>query len=277
MKFSKVQERIFKTSEGAYSLVTDREYHDSQITLTDYEAELVISHFGKGNLLIGNVKSNSTLASKKLYLYPTGKTINLNIVFPKPKKTELRLYLSSQASFKPKGGYIWFLFTKNKEIWIGSMPEIAWRSASSELKRDIADSIYQESLDETDVIKITKLQKRDTYARNRNVAIKSMENAYFTCEYDPKHSLFISRFSQKPYLEAHHLIPMGLQNDFPKPLDTVHNVFCLCPYCHRAVHHAEESVARDILKTLADKRPVLNNFNIDVPDLFSLYAIEKII
>jgi 5-methylcytosine-specific restriction protein A len=276
MKFGKVQEGRFGTSAGAYSVVTDRENYDSQITLTDYEAELVISHFGRQNLHVGNVQSNRTLASKPLRLYPTGEYVNLNIVFPKPEKTELRLYISSRAGFKPDGGEIWFMFSKDGDIWIGAMSESAWRFESSELKRDDADSIYQESLDETDNIRIAKLKERDTYARDRNVAIKRMELAGFTCEYNPEHSLFISRFSRKPYLEAHHLIPIGLQGDFTESLDTVHNVFCLCPHCHRAVHHAEEPIARNILQTLADKRQMLDNFTLSVPDLFSLYAIEEI-
>jgi len=277
MRFGKVQERKFGTSDGAYSTVTEREHYDSQITLTDYEAELIISHFGRSNLHIGNVQSNPVLASKSLCLYPSGEQIHLNIVFPKPERTELRLYISSRAGFKPDGGEIWFIFSKSEEIWIGAMPEAEWRLESSELKRDEADFIYQESLDETDSIRIAKLKERDTYARDRNVAIKRMQLAGFSCEYDFKHSLFISRFSRKPYLEAHHLIPIGLQGEFAESLDTIHNVFCLCPYCHRAVHHAEEPIARNILKTLADKREVLDGFALSVSDLYSLYAIEDIV
>jgi len=277
MKFGKVHERRFGTSDGAYSTVTNRENYDSQITLTDYEAELVISHFGRSKLHVGNVQSNLTLASKPLRLYPSGEQIRLNIVFPKPEKTELRLYISSRADFKPNGGDIWFMFLKDDDIWIGAMPEDAWRLESSELKKDEADSIYQESLDETDSIRIARLKERDTYARDRNVAIKRMKLSGFACEYDPKHSLFISRFSRKPYLEAHHLIPIGLQGEFSESLDTIHNVFCLCPYCHRAVHHAEEFIARDILSSLANKRDILNRFALSLPDLYSLYAIEEIV
>lgn len=277
MKFGKVQERKFGTSDGAYSTVTNREHYDSQITLTDYEAELIISHFGRSNLHVGNVQSNPALASKSLRLYPTGEQIHLNIVFPKLEKTELRLYISSRAGFKPDGGEVWFMFSKSKEVWIGAMPKVKWRLESSELKKDEADFIYQESLDETDSIRIAKLKERDTYARDRNVAIKRMKLAGFSCEYEPKHSLFISRFSRNPYLEAHHLIPIGLQGEFTESLDTVHNVFCLCPYCHRAVHHAEEPIARNILSSLADKRAVLNRFALSVPDLYSLYAIEEIV
>jgi 5-methylcytosine-specific restriction protein A len=69
---------------------------------------------------------------------------------------------------------------------------------------------------------------------------------------------------------------MGLQDEFSKSLDTMSNVFCLCPYCHRAVHHAEEAIAREILSKLADKRPVLDEFSLNISELFSLYAVEEI-
>lgn len=277
MKFGKVQQHKFGTNAGAYSTVTDREHYDSQITLTDYEAELVISHFGKNQIHVGNVGSNPELSSKSLRLFPSGDEVKLNIVFPKPEKTELRLYISSRAGFKPTGGEIWFMFSKDDTLWIGAMPEEAWRAESSELKKDDADPVYQESLDETDNIRIAKLKERDAYARDRNVALSRMKLSNYSCEYDPKHNLFISRFSRQPYLEAHHLVPMGLQGDFSQSLDTIHNVFCLCPYCHRAVHHAEEAIARDILGTLAGKRTVLDDLSLTVEDLYSLYAIEEII
>lgn len=276
MRFGAIQKMKFETSTGAYSIVTNREHYDSQITLTDYEAEMLVTHFGKDNLLIGNVQSNKSLASKRFRLYPSGKIINLNVVYPKAAKTELRLYISSRAGFKPKGGEIWFMFLKEDDIWIGAMPEQIWRSESSELKQDEFDELYQSSLDDTDKVRIAKLKERDAYARDRNIALKRMTLSDFKCEYDPSHKLFVSRFSKKPYLEAHHLIPMGLQGDFKKPLDTIHNVFCLCPYCHRAVHHAEISVARNILGNLAAKRPVLKTFNLSEPDLFSFYAVEII-
>jgi hypothetical protein len=277
MKFGKAQQRKFGASVGSYSTVTDRENYDSQITLTDYESDLVIETFGLDNLTVGNVQSNPKLSSKPFRLYPKGQKITLNIVFPKPEKTELRLYISSRAGFKPKGGEIWFMFSKDSEIWIGAMSEIAWRSESSELKKDESDSLYQESLDETDKIRIIRLKERDAYARDRNVALSRMKQCGFSCEYNPDHNLFISRYSRRPYLEAHHLIPIGLQGEFSKPLDTIHNVFCLCPACHRAIHHAEEPIARDILKSLANTNDVLNDFDLSEIDLYSLYAVEEII
>jgi hypothetical protein len=278
MRFGTIQEKIFGTNIGAYSIVTSREYIDSQITLTDYESDLVISFFGKKNVHVGNVQSNKKLAAKSFQLYPTGETITLNVVFPKPEKGELRLYLSSRAGFKPKGGEVWFIFSKENTLWIGAMSEKVWRSELSELKTDISDFVYQELLDETNPIRIIRLKEHDIYARDRRVALKRMEQVNFSCEYDPKHNLFISRFSGKPYLEAHHLIPIGIQKDVSLSLDTVDNLCCLCPSCHRAIHHAEAPLARKIIKTLSENRQsTFDRFHLNTSDLFSLYAIEDII
>lgn len=276
MRFGALQKMKFGTDDGSYSIVTDREHYDSQITLTDYEAEMVTSHFGKTTIHIGNVRSNKALSSKPFRLYPSGKTIKLNVVYPKPEKTELRLYLSSEAGFKPKGGEILFMFPKDDSVWIGAMSELNWRSESSAVKQDDFDEIYQRSVNDSDMVRIARLRERDVYARDRSIAVKRMELSGFKCEFDPLHKLFVSRFTNNPYLEAHHLIPIGFQGAFSQPLDIVHNIFCLCPSCHRAVHNAEDSFARNILTHLAEKRPVLQKFDLSVPELLGLYAVERI-
>lgn len=276
MKFGKTQEKLFGTLEGAYSKVTSREEFDSQITLTDFEADLVLSHFGKSNIHVGNVGSNRAKASKIFLLYPNKEEIKLNIVYPKPEKSELRLYISSRAGFKPRGDEIWFLFKDSDQLCIGSLDQRAWRQETSFLKSDETDQIYQSYLQDDFEIKTTKIKSRDVYKRDRKVALDRFKRSGYECEYDPKHKLFIARSSRKPYLEAHHLVPMSLQGDFNKSLDTVHNVFCLCPYCHRAVHHAEEKLARHILEKLAKERNVLSQYSLDINDLFGLYAVEEI-
>lgn len=276
MQFGKVQAKKFGTSCGTYSIVTDREYYDSQITLTDYEADMVIDHFGRRQIHVGNVNSNPILSKKKFLLYPNGNPVHLNVVFPKPGKTELRLYISSHAGFKPKGSHVWFMYKKGGDLWIGALDEKNWRSEASEFRKDEYEEFYQNAVNESDTIRIARLRERDAYARDRKIAVKRMKLSAFHCEYDHTHKLFISRFNGSPYLEAHHLIPMGMQCEFKKSLDSINNVYCLCPYCHRAVHHAEEELARDILNTLALRRPVLNRYKLSTVDLFSFYGVEII-
>lgn len=276
MKFGLAQSRKFGTLKGAYSLVTNREYYDSQVTLTDYEADLILSYFGDTNIHVGNVTSDPVKASKTFRLFPEGKPVNLNLVFPKPHKSELRLYLSERAGFKPPAGDVWFIFINDDGLWLGSLSELAWRLESSELKQDDFDDIYQASVNQEIEIKTTTLKERDIYKRDKRVALQRLSESGYICEFDNTHQLFISRFSKKPYIEIHHLIPMSLQGQFKSPLDTVENVFCLCPYCHRAVHHAEDQLAGKIIDQLSSKRGVLNSYSIDKKDLLSYYALEDI-
>ena len=276
MEFGIVQKTIFNTDFGAYSVVTEREHYDSQITLTDFEADLVLQYFGNKKIHVGNVQSNIKLSSKKFLLYPSGKPINLNLVYPKPAKTELRLYISSRAGFKPNSNDIWFLFCKGNDIWIGSMPEHIWRIESSIYKADENDEIYQISIYNDFNENTIRTQQRDVFARDKKIARRRLKLAEYKCQYDPAHYTFISRYNRKPYLEAHHLIPLGLQREFPQSLDNINNIFSLCPLCHRAVHHAEEEQTRRILSKLVSTHPVIHEFGLDLSDLYRFYAVEKI-
>lgn len=277
MRFGESQKIKFNSDNGAYSVVTRRENHDSQITATDEEARLLLSFFGKENIHVGNVKSDRKKSKQSFSLYPDGDVINLNLVYPKPEKTELRLYLSERAGFKPDSEDIWFMFKKNNKLWIGAMNESVWRDQNQILIYDESDGGYQDSLQELDEIKVHKLKDRDVYARDRKKAIRRMELSDYQCENNNKHNLFLSRSTSNPYLEAHHLIPMSLQKNIEESLDTLGNIYCLCPYCHRAIHHAEKTVTKTIIDNLVGKRPeVLGILNNTISDIYNYYAVEDI-
>jgi hypothetical protein len=277
MQFGANQKLKFNTETGSYSIVTERENYDSQITATDSEADLLVNFFGRESIQIGNVASNKTKAQKKFRLYPDGEEINLNLVFPKPDKTELRLYLSTKAGFKPIPNSIWFMFERDSVLWIGSMPEADWRDENTIVVYDETEGAFQDSLLELDEIKVNKLKARDVFSRDRNIALERLKIEKYTCEYNPSHTLFNSRHTQLPYLEAHHLIPMALQKVIQKKLDVIENVFSLCPYCHRAIHHAEYELTRNIIGKLVDKRPqLLENMSLNTADIFGFYSVEDI-
>ncbi len=277
MEFGKVQKDKFQTQTGAYSIVTDREFFDSQITATDAESDILIDHFKKNAIHVGPKKENPELAKKPFRLYPSGETIFLNLLFPKPNKTELRLYLSVRAGFKPTAGNVWFMYEKDNDIWLGEMSEELWRCENSEYRDDVSESVYQEIIYETDDVKIQTLKEKDVFLRNRNLALQRLKLSGYQCEFEPAHDLFISRYSHHPYLEAHHLLPISLQKIYKKSLDVMDNIFCLCPYCHRAVHHAEDALAREIIKKLIVQRPtVLDILSVQQEDVFKYYSIEEI-
>lgn len=129
MKFGEIHKDFFVTETGAYSMVTVDENSGSQITVTKEEKAIIQKYFGVGNILNGNKSSNPEKALKDFLLYPDMELINLNLVYPKIGSKELRLYLSSNNHFKPKGGDIWFIYINlTNKLVVGSMTKTDWDS-----------------------------------------------------------------------------------------------------------------------------------------------------
>ena len=283
MQFGIVQKERFGATDGSYSIVTEREVYDSQITATDAEAQLLRSFFASKHaaIFVGNVGSSNGTASKEFKLFPSGKSIFLNLVYPKPEKGELRLYLSSKAGFKPDPGSVWFMFVDTKkDLWIGAMKERDWRSENALYRDDeVSVSVDGEVFSSPNEIQAaSSTTTTQHWIRSRRLAIRRMQLSKFKCEFDVAHNLFIARSTGCPFLESHHVIPIRFQSNFPrKSLDSLNNLCCLCPTCHRAIHHAEESYARQILKKLSENRNIKSFYNVEVEDLYRLYAVEEIV
>ncbi len=284
MKFQLFHNRYFNAINGSYSIVTNREEYDSQITLTDSEAEMVINYFGINNIQLGNVNSDKEKASKTFFLYPNLQTIKLNLVFPKPDKPELRLYISKQAGFKPASGQIWFLYIDtNNRLIIGSLDESLWNDLD---QIDIEDEAYLEEIQSeiinTGIISqpptptITKITMgaRTTYKRNGSIASFALAKAEYLCEIDNNHKTFISQRTSLPYSESHHFIPMKFQDDFSFPLDCTENIISLCPTCHRGFHHGVTNHKKALIEKVYDSRKALNNFGIE--EMYSFYNSLKL-
>lgn len=273
MEFTKFHKDYFSASSGSFSRVTDREYIDSQITLTDFEAAIVFEHFGHNDIHVGNVASNRQKSSKHFLLYPRLSEITLNLVFPKPNKPELRLYLSSSSGFKPMGGQIWFFYkTKFNDLVVGALNEEDWAKIG---QADDLDEKYQESIEKAlsgkievaetleGKITVSTLGARKVYLRNPKIAIRRFQEANYQCEMNSSHKTFISLATNKPYMEAHHFIPMKFQHLFEEPLDTLTNVVSLCPTCHRGIHHATVDHKSFIIDKLYKIRPEIQTYKLD--------------
>lgn len=129
MEFQEVHKLFFDCERGTFSEVTERENFDSQITLDKDEKKLFVDFFGSSNILHGNRATNPKLASKKFLLYPEMNSLDLNLLFPKHDKPELRLYISKDHGFKPEGGNIWFSYiNRSSQLVIGTLPAEKWNS-----------------------------------------------------------------------------------------------------------------------------------------------------
>ena len=106
------------------------------------------------------------------------------------------------------------------------------------------DKIIIENSDE-------KLSKK-TYPRDAQKRINALNRAGYSCEYSSDHQSFISKRTNKPYMETHHLIPLEFWESFNYSLDVEANIICLCSNCHNQIHYGRD--AEDLIVKLYEKR-----------------------
>ncbi|MFA7032369.1 MAG: HNH endonuclease [Bacilli bacterium] len=151
----------------------------------------------------------------------------------------------------------------------------------------VNEADYYNSEEETDV------------ASNRNPVLKPGNNVNHRYQTDPKLAKTILQLADYKcelkeilplenhatfetsgnhvYLEAHHLIPIKAQKDFPNQnLDRVENIVALCPICHRAVHYGTREEKIKHLKPLYDARinslrDCVHHIDISFEDLVNRY------
>jgi len=130
-EFNDEMKRYFRADRGAGSIVTEKdEARKSQITITRFENEVISSYFKdipKGSKT--SLEEQGVSVEVTFRLYPTGENITLVLLHPKPKRTELRIYMKAGV-FKPSAGLIWFVFLRDGEIWIGALDEYSFSEIS---------------------------------------------------------------------------------------------------------------------------------------------------
>lgn|SRR5699024_6325384 len=116
------------------------------------------------------------------------------------------------------------------------------------------------------------------YPRNINESRKAKMKANWQCEFDRSHQTFISKSDHNNYMESHHLIPMSHQDFFEYTIDFADNIICLCPNCHRKIHHATDEEITDMISLFYNKRRNIYpeyGINIDLDALLTIYKINK--
>lgn len=118
------------------------------------------------------------------------------------------------------------------------------------LESDAKDATFQKEIEIVPVkllspgpILRSKPQKGSDFirwVRDPGIARGVCEEKKYQCEVAKEHATFISRVTNRPYVEAHHFVPMGYQDEFEVSLDVPENILILCPLCHRQFHHASE-------------------------------------
>lgn len=115
------------------------------------------------------------------------------------------------------------------------------------------------------------------YQRNLLEGRKAKDFANYVCEYDNKHITFENNYDNKPYIEAHHLIPMATQGLFEYNIDFADNIICLCPNCHRRFHYGVKLDKTEMVqKFYKERHEKIKSFKVDIRynDLKLFYNIK---
>lgn len=134
--------------------------------------------------------------------------------------------------------------------------------------------ITTDNVDDYDEVPVSEKEKREVYSykRRRQLVKQALEKSNYQCEFDCNHKTFITK-NNKPYMEAHHLVPLSAQGFFnTSGLDNIANIVCLCPNCHKNLHYGKD--IKDMLNKLYDlrvKELEASGINISFDELLELY------
>ena len=125
----------------------------------------------------------------------------------------------------------------------------------------------------------TPIKKRGKHIHPRDIhiAYAAKVKANLQCEFNYHHATFMTPADNRPYMEAHHLIPIATQPYFKYSIDFVDNVVCLCPNCHRRIHCACRDEKAEIIDHLyATRKDYYADYEIEVDQkkLYGFYGIE---
>lgn len=110
------------------------------------------------------------------------------------------------------------------------------------------------------------------YPRQPQKRANALLRSKFMCEYDNHHSTFISKGTEIPYLETHHLIPLEFWKSFDHSLDVEANIVCLCSNCHNEIHYGIDA-ERIIEKLFEQRKDELKSAGLQISkdDLLRMY------
>lgn len=143
------------------------------------------------------------------------------------------------------------------------------------------ENLISEGITEFQADKLVKPQKSlrqgiESYPRSLRVSYLAKVKSGWSCELDSRHQTFIAQVDGKNFVEAHHLVPMAVQEYYRYTLDFTDNVTTLCPNCHRLVHLAgyrERSAAVTKLFCKRESTYRQHGIEIDQKLLLSFYGI----
>lgn len=232
-----------------------------------------LAGFAKGPILLGAT-------------YPFGKAYEVGAILSRPLKLhvldeefarafsrQLLVLLSSYASVPAA------LARDPSLAGFSLNPESDEQRYQLQANRKISAAASEPGVDEVVPPRRTATKKVQVPQRNPSTAAQALNAAGHSCEAKCGAPSFIAAASGVAYMEAHHLVPIGRQCDFPDAsVDVAANIVSLCPNCHAKVHRAKKPERDQLLKqlyALRASRLIKCGIACAIPRLLDMYGTIK--
>ena len=245
IKYDKNDEPVYRNME----LVKYKNSIDELSGITNFEAMRFFDWLWRNNYYVANDAGTKTLSEEN-------KTFNSHVEEKKYKVSKKEIEASEKEEERIK---------KDVDSMISSV--------------DIEGSYEYVAVPE-ERRKVQESEKSigvSTYPRDPQKRVNALLRAGFTCEFNPDHESFISRRTDKRYMETHHLIPLEYWESFDNSLDVEANIVCLCSNCHNEIHYGK--YAENLIIPLYEKRKdelKSAGIGIEIGSLIEMYKGEYV-
>lgn len=280
-EFNQAMKDFFGAVRGAFSVITNDEFSKSQVTFVGPEQRIAEELFGYQ--LVGHHGNRDMIRASGIdpelpyRLFPSGRIIKLTTAYKRNKPRELRYYSKADV-FKPSPGEYWGIFERHGQPWLCHFsPKFLEEIRSGRLTNVTRDEILEAETDEYQTEVNGPPEQLETrvksWKRSIKVAQSALLAAKFRCELFPEFPVFTSRTTGKPFMEAHHLVPMQLQDRFDTSLDVTENICCVGPLAHRMVHYGIFDIFEDRLaKIIQERREFIRRIGLLDDDVMAIYS-----
>lgn len=215
-------------------------------------------------------KYNNMNGKPKIFVYWKGKYIGARNLRREACKYANNGYYPSTEEMNGRGGEdeLTKFFDKYEEFKVINLEKENLK------EQQIQDYEWQREIQNGEEGQDIIYSPKGSYRRDRNIAGSALQKANYECEYDKEHESFISRKTNKPYMEAHHLIPMEFQRQFIDSIDIEENIICLCSRCHNEIHYGVDP-EKIIKKLFKQRKEALVKVGIDITidTLLEMYGL----
>ena len=141
-----------------------------------------------------------------------------------------------------------------------------------------ASDSYDIEPQSVDIAEMMRKNIKELLPRNPKYRELALQRENYCCELCKKTDTFKDD-NGKNYFEGHHLIMYNVhvQSRYDKSLDIPENIICLCPECHKKIHHSDDKTIKElVVKLFIKHKKLIQIYEIEsLDDIFNDYIRNR--